>query len=142
MDRQRTLRLGIRPLGWAGWCRRQADPDENLAPALGGAEIPPPGQQRIDAPTLELVIAVRQPQPVVQVGSGLQFLRPQRSAIRIGDLEPGDRIQGEGHWTVHRRVLYRGGWGHHACGVIALSKWICEGLYGGEIDARFLIPLP
>src|SRR3569833_354632 len=59
-DRERTLRLSR-----AGWRCRHPDADENLAPGLPGAEVPPPRQERVDVPPLELIITVRKPQSIV-----------------------------------------------------------------------------
>jgi hypothetical protein len=81
------------------------DPNQEALARLIGNEAPAPGPERVDGPSLELVIAMRQSQPIGQVRARRQFLGSQDPAARVRDLKPRDYLQGAGHGLVHRPVL-------------------------------------
>jgi hypothetical protein len=84
---------------------RASDSDEETVTRLIGHETPTSGQELVDGPSLELVVAMRQAQPIGQVRAGREFFGAQDSTARVDDLEPRSDFQLEGHGLVHRPVL-------------------------------------
>ena len=84
-------------------CRRWPDTNQDPLAGLLGHEAA--RQQRIDGPSLELVVAVRESQPIGQVRGRRQFFGSQNPTIRVCDSEPrGDlRIRPRPHLDLRSR---------------------------------------
>jgi hypothetical protein len=65
------------------------DPNQEALARLLGEEAPTTGQERVDGPSLELVIAMREAQSIGQVCAGGQFFGAQYSPVGVGDFELG-----------------------------------------------------